>query len=86
MPFQPLILRKRLIGAEDIAAARPAERKLHDHDRKTERDQEKQIDQHEDRAAVLAADERETPDVAETDRTARRKQNETEPGTEILPG
>jgi len=86
VPFEPFVGGERFVGAEDVAAARPPQRQLHDHDRKTEREQKPQIDQNEDRPAVLSADEREAPDVAEADRAAGGQKNEADPGTEILPG
>ena len=72
------------IGSDDVPAAGAPQRQLHHHDRIPQRDEEEEVDQHEDRAAVLPADEGEAPDVPEPDGAPGGEKNEPEPGTEIF--
>ena len=83
VPLGPFGL-QLLEGAEDALLAGPAHRKLHDHDGKTHNDQEKQIHQHKGRAAVLANDIGKAPDIAQSDGTAGRNQDESQPGRKLF--
>lgn len=60
------------------ADARASDGKLCDHDGQAEDGQEDEIDEHERGAAILACDVREAPDIAESDGTARRDQDEAQ--------
>ena len=75
-----------VIGAGGTSLRAAADRKLGGQDGDAEDDQEQKVDEHEDGAAVLPADVRELPDVADADRAAGRDQDVTESGAELLTG
>ena len=50
--------------------------KLHGHNRQTQQNQESQIDQHENSAAILSGDVGEFPNIADADGTAGTEENE----------
>ena len=78
MPFGA----RRLQHAEADRAAfagRPAHGELHGHDGQAQHDQEKQVNKHERRAAVLSGNIGEAPYVADADGTPGRNEQKAQP-------
>ena len=69
-----------LVAADQIELTRASDGKFHHHDRESKQDKEEKIHQDKDCTAVLSADIREAPDVAQTDRTSRSQQDEAQTG------
>ena len=92
-PADPLVLvpvgagRLQLVeGPGDGALRAAAHRELHDQDGKSQHHEEQQVHDEEGRAAVLAGDVGEAPDVAEADGAAGRDEDEAEAAGEVLAG
>ncbi len=75
-----------VVGAGGTSLRAAADGELGGQDRDAEDDQEQKIDEHEDGAAVLPANVRELPDVADADGTSGRDQDVSESGAELLTG
>ena len=71
-------------GRAQIALRRAANGELHDQDGDADRQQEADIDEHEQRAAVGACDIGETPDVPKSDGAARREKKKTDAAAELF--
>ena len=75
-----------VIGAGGTSLRAAADGELGGQDRDAEDDEEQKVDEHEDGAAVLPADVRELPDVADADRAAGRDEDVPQSGAELLTG
>ena len=74
VPFRALGFQS-IVGEGGAPSGRAADGELRRHDRDAEDDEEEEVDEHEDGAAVLPADVRELPDVADADGAARGHQD-----------
>ena len=68
-----------LVALHRALAAGPADGQLHGQHRHAHDDQEHQVEQHEQAAAVLSHQEREAPHVPDADRAARADQDKAQP-------
>ena len=73
-----------LQGRAQISLRRPAHGELHDQNGNADRQQEADIDEHEQRAAVGSCDIGETPDVPEPDGAARGEKKKTDAAAELF--
>ena len=71
-------------AAPRISLRRPAHGELHDQNGNADRQQEADIDEHEQRAAVGSCDIGETPDVPESDGAARGEKKKTDAAAELF--
>ena len=80
MPFLAGLL-KHLIALDGTSSAGAADGQLHRQNRCAHDNQEQQVEKDEDTAAVQAGNERELPDIADTDCASRTDQKKAEAGT-----
>ena len=83
MPFLTFFL-KNFEGVCDASLASASDCEFTAHNGKTEENEESEVNEYEECAAVCTGDDRETVDIPETDCTSRRDEDEAQSLTEFF--